>query len=231
MKNLLAENMLRFGTKNLTESTKQQLMEATAMTGSLPATKNQPLPVRNPISAKQPLPVIPLSKPETIIANQEDQTINTNTQSSVLQNLQLQSDVIRSQIESIRSIQDEQKQLKKLQQVTMQIEDLKKQISTECKKKAFKGKLCRLYQKQLLTLQTQKLATDEFSGSGGSYGGGGGRSGGGGNGGDGGGGDGASKVNNWVQALTNVLGLIGAVTLVFKKDPPAAGADAGAGDN
>jgi len=193
MKNILAENMLRFGTKNLTESTKQQLMEATAMTGSLPATKNQPLPVRNPISAKQPLPVIPLSKPETIIANQEDQTINTNTQSSVLQNLQLQSDVIRSQIESIRSIQDEQK--------------------------------------QLLTLQTQKLATDEFSGSGGSYGGGGGRSGGGGNGGDGGGGDGASKVNNWVQALTNVLGLIGAVTLVFKKDPPAAGADAGAGDN
>ena len=225
MKNLLAENMLRFGTKNLTESTKQRLIEATAMTGSLPGTKNQPLPVRNPISAKQPLPVIPLSKPETIVANQEDQSINTSTQSAVLQNLQLQSDNIQSQIDAIQTIQDEQKQLKKLQQITMQIEELKKQIGSECKQKAFKGKLCRLYQKQLLTLQTQKLATDGFSGSG-NRGSGRGGSG-------GGGGDGASKVSNWVQALNDVLGLIGAVTLAFKKDPPApaAGADAGAGDN
>ena len=224
MKNLLAENMLRFGTKNLTESTKQRLIEATAMTGSLPG-KNQPLPVRNPISAKQPLPVIPLSKPETIVANQEDQSINTSTQSAVLQNLQLQSDNIQSQIDAIQTIQDEQKQLKKLQQITMQIEELKKQIGSECKQKAFKGKLCRLYQKQLLTLQTQKLATDGFSGSG-NRGSGRGGSG-------GGGGDGASKVSNWVQALNDVLGLIGAVTLAFKKNPPApaAGADAGAGDN
>ena len=103
----------------------------------------------------------------------------------------------------------------------MQIEELKKQIGSECKQKAFKGKLCRLYQKQLLTLQTQKLATDGFSGSG-NRGSGRGGSG-------GGGGDGASKVSNWVQAINDVLGLIGAVTLAFKKDPPAAGTGAGGG--
>lgn len=40
MKNILAENMLRFGTKNLTNSTKQRLIEATAITGSNPITKN-----------------------------------------------------------------------------------------------------------------------------------------------------------------------------------------------
>jgi TolA-binding protein len=220
MKNLLAENMLRFGTKNLTESTKQRLIEATAMSGSLPVTKERPLPVTKPLP--KPLTVIPLSKPETIIANQEDQTINTNTQSSVLQNLQLQSDNIQSQIESIQSIQDEQKQLRKLQQVTMQIEELKKQISTECKQKAFKGKLCRLYQKQLLTLQTQKLATDGFSRSGG----------GGGNG--GGDGDGANKITNWTIALGGVLSLITSVMLAFKKDDKTttdADADAGTGDN
>jgi len=206
--------MLRFGTKNLTESTKQRLIEATAMSGSLPVTKERPLPVTKPLP--KPVAVIPLSKPETIIANQEDQTINTNTQSSVLQNLQLQSDNIQSQIESIQSIQDEQKQLKKLQQVTMQIEELKKQISTECKQKAFKGKLCRLYQKQLLTLQTQKLATDEFS-----------RSGGGGSGDD----NGANKITNWTIALSGVLGLVTSVMLAFKKDPSAAGTDADTGDN
>jgi hypothetical protein len=223
MKNLLAENMLRFGTKNLTESTKQRLIEATAMTGSLPVTKDQPLPVKQPLPKPlpKPLTVIPLSKPETIIANQEDQTINTNTQSSVLQNLQLQSDNIQSQIESIQSIQDEQKQLRKLQQVTMQIEELKKQISTECKQKAFKGKLCRLYQKQLLTLQTQKLATDGFS-----------RSGGGGSGDD----DGANKITNWTIALSGVLGLVTSVMLAFKKDDKTttgtdADTDADTGDN
>jgi len=211
MKNILAENMLRFGTKNLTESTKQQLMEATAMTGSNPVTKNQPLPVKQPLP--KPLTVIPLSKPETIIANQEDQTINPGTQ-SVLQNLQLQADNIQSQIESVQTIQDEQQQLRKLQQVTMQIEELKKQISTECKKKAFKGKLCRLYQKQLLTLQTQKLATDGFS-----------RSGGGGGSGDG---DGSNKIKNWVETLSGVLALVTAVMLTFKKkdDKTTTGTDA-----
>lgn len=212
MKNILAENMLRFGTKNLTESTKQRLVEATAMTGSLPVTKNQPLPV------KQPLPVIPLSKPETIVANQEDQAIDPGAQTAVLQNLQLQSDNIQSQIESIQTMQDEQKQLKQLQQITMQIEELKKQMGTECNKKAFKGKLCRLYQKQLLTLQTQKLATDGFSGSG-SRSGGGDR---------GGSSDGSSKVTNWTIALSGVLGLITSVMLAFKKDDKAnVDADAG----
>ena len=207
MKNILAENMLRFGTKNLTESTKQRLMEATAISGSNPVTKNQPLPV------KQPLPVILLSKPETIVANQEDQAIDPGAQTAVLQNLQLQSDNIQSQIESIQTMQDEQKQLKQLQLVTMQIEELKKQMGTECNKKAFKGKLCRLYQKQLLTLQKQKLATDGFS-----------RSGGGGS----GDGDSASKITNWTIALSGVLGLITSVMLAFKKDDKAnADADAG----
>jgi TolA-binding protein len=212
MKNILAENMLRFGTKNLTESTKQRLIEATAMTGSNPV-KNQPLPVKQPLP--KPLTVIPLSKPETIIANQEDQTTNTNTQTAVLQNLQLQADNIQSQIESVQAIQDEQQQLKKLQQVTMQIEELKKQIGSECQKKAFKGKLCRLYQKQLLTLQTQKLATDGFS-----------RSGGGGSGDN----DGANKITNWTIALSGVLGLVTSVMLAFKKDDKTttdADADAG----
>lgn len=201
----------------------KQLLLENDPTGSMKTSFNgvQPLPVKQPLPVRNPISVIPLSKPETIVANQEDQSINTSTQSAVLQNLQLQSDNIQSQIDAIQTIQDEQKQLKKLQQITMQIEELKKQIGSECKQKAFKGKLCRLYQKQLLTLQTQKLATDGFSGSGN------GSSGRGGSG--GGGGDGASKVTNWVQALNDVLGLISAVTLAFKKDPPAPAA--GAGDN
>lgn len=125
-------------------------------------------------------------------------------QTVVLQNLQTQANNIQSQIELIETLQDEQKQLKKLQLVTNQIEELKKQLSTECKKKLFKGKLCRLYQKQLLTLQTQKLATDNISRSGGR--GGGSDS------------DGPNKIKNWTEALVGVLGLITGTMLVFKKD-------------
>ena len=201
----------------------KQLLLENDPTGSMKTPFNgvQPLPVKQPLPVRNPISVIPLSKPETIVANQEDQAINPGAQTAVLQNLQLQSDNIQSQIDAIQTIRDEQTQIKKLQQITMQIEELKKQIGSECKQKAFKGKLCRLYQKQLLTLQTQKLATDGFSGSGngGSRGGGGSS-------------DGSSKVTNWTIALSGVLGLITSVMLAFKKDDTSTtGTDADAGDN
>ena len=202
----------------------KQLLLENDPTGSMKTSFNgvQPLPVKQPLPVRNPISVIPLSKPETIVANQEDQAINPGAQTAVLQNLQLQSDNIQSQIDAIQTIRDEQTQLKKLQQITMQIEELKKQIGSECKQKAFKGKLCRLYQKQLLTLQTQKLATDGFSGSG-SRSGGGDR---------GGSSDGSSKVTNWTIALSGVLGLITSVMLAFKKDDTSTtGTDADAGDN
>ena len=202
----------------------KQLLLENDPTGSMKTPFNgvQPLPVNQPLPVRNPISVIPLSKPETIVANQEDQAINPGAQTAVLQNLQLQSDNIQSQIDAIQTIRDEQTQLKKLQQITMQIEELKKQIGSECKQKAFKGKLCRLYQKQLLTLQTQKLATDGFSGSG-SRSGGGDR---------GGSSDGSSKVTNWTIALSGVLGLITSVMLAFKKDDTSTtGTDADAGDN
>ena len=202
----------------------KQLLLENDPTGSMKTPFNgvQPLPVKQPLPVRNPISVIPLSKPETIVANQEDQAINPGAQTAVLQNLQLQSDNIQSQIDAIQTIRDEQTQIKKLQQITMQIEELKKQIGSECKQKAFKGKLCRLYQKQLLTLQTQKLATDGFSGSG-SRSGGGDR---------GGSSDGSSKVTNWTIALSGVLGLITSVMLAFKKDDTSTtGTDAGDGDN
>lgn len=202
----------------------KQLLLENDPTGSMKTSFNgvQPLPVKQPLPARNPISVIPLSKPETIVANQEDQSINTSTQSAVLQNLQTQADNIQSQIDAIQTIRDEQTQLKKLQQITIQIEELKKQIGSECKQKAFKGKLCRLYQKQLLTLQKQKLATDGFSGSGSGGGGGGGSS----------DEDGANKITKWTLALGGVLGLITSVMVAFKKDDTSTtGTDAGAGDN
>lgn len=75
MKNILAENMLRFGAKNLTDATKQKLEQLAEQTPATPVATNTPQPITDKVVFLDGTTVPPtISKPTLFLDNRDPRT-------------------------------------------------------------------------------------------------------------------------------------------------------------